>query len=572
MNTLPRRLNSLLLVVSLLPILAVVIFASNHVFPFPTSDQWTSFFPDNDQSSIDIANKAVEGNLTFSDLVYQHTGHRIFFSKLITAGLARTTQWSHTAELYVSIAIAIVNLLLLLTLFRPQMPPASGWALVLFAFIVFSLRQDHIWKTGFLNVWQVVHFFLLAAVLVLHQFPIGWRALLVAAALSVGASYSLFSGLLAWPLLLFYLGARGYRQRRYYVMWLVMSALWVIAYFGDYTLSRNRIWLASIFERGAFVLVSLGAPLVRYDSEATFAVLAAGLGLLGLVCLAANSFFLRRVGFTWRVLGVWWVLPFYAIGVGGLTSITRFASYADALLDRYVTAANFLWVAVIALALMVIWTSYQRPKQAMIWVYGNLLVLVIMSLSYVFANTQNEPQSFYPADNTEVQDWATCLLNYPIDRNDDCLYQLAPRRDEPRWYLDRINRLAYNRLGIFAHLPMSTQLEAHVPGEPVLIEAADSWQHFHVSARLPIVPAAIVHIMEQQDTDTQPLGATARIVRATDVRAIDNLIMDADRIWYISVDSTALADYLNDKMTIMAEYPAYTDPQQPYTIMVYERS
>ena len=153
--------HALLAAASLIPLLLALAHGHVYGYNFPLNDQWSSAWGDfADHSSVDVASRAAAGTLTAADLFRQHTSHRIFFSYALTALNAVVTGWDIHVELYAGIALAVISVLLLVDILRAQEPSAAGPGLLAFALVVFALRQDNMWRAGFLNVWFFLFFFL----------------------------------------------------------------------------------------------------------------------------------------------------------------------------------------------------------------------------------------------------------------------------------------------------------------------------------------------------------------------------------------------------------------------------
>ena len=106
-----------LVVVAAIPLVVVTAYVQARGRNVPFWDQW--------ELSAEIAIRAADGSLTFGDIVRQHNEHRLLFSNLTTAVLARTVAWNLDVEMYVIIALAALTLGCLLFALRLDSPGRS---------------------------------------------------------------------------------------------------------------------------------------------------------------------------------------------------------------------------------------------------------------------------------------------------------------------------------------------------------------------------------------------------------------------------------------------------------------
>lgn len=561
--------NLLLAAAALIPLLVALVHGSVYGYDFPLNDQWTSSWGDYDadHSSVDVAARAADGTLTAADLFQQHTSHRIVFSRALTALNAVVTGWNVRVELYAGIALAVISVLLLVDVLRTQESAAAGPGLLVFALVAFSLRQDNVWRTGFLNVWFFLFFFLALALWLLYRLPVSWRALALTAGAGIGATFALFPGFLVWPVLLVSAYMRGYRRPRYYILWLLVFLIVLLLYFTSYDLRLSPVRLQNeSLSHAEFVLAMLGAPFIVYDIPGTAFEQAMLTGAAGLALLAVNTLYLLRRWRDWQAAGMWVSLALFGIGTAAATALGRnwILDRSAPLADRYVLSANWLWLGVIALGLIVavrILRAPQRGTGAGLLLALNAAAGLALALLYIPANTRSLPQPFYPATTEDIQAWSDCVLNYPVDRNEDCFNLISYRPEHAAANHTRASALADNQLTVYGRTPPLTFGADRA--DLLIIAAPSAAQARQTRARLAVQAAQMVYAL--------PAGEAAEndITLIDDVCAYFSSRRGEGEVWYISVGDEALPACLTDAPGQQALYPAYDNPQQPFTLMVY---
>jgi len=228
-----RLLFGLTLVAFLLPACAYLWFIHQYGVNVPREDQW---------SDVSLIGRSYAGTLHFSNLWAAHNDHRIFFPNLLAVALGRTTHLNLFVEMYLSAALLFVAVGLLILTHRRRSPstPWIAYCPVAIVMLSFAQYQDTLW--GFQIAWYVV-IAALAAVLFLLDRPAFTRVGFAAAiALAVVASYSLFQGLLVWPVGLVLLGQRR-RPRWALATWVVAAGVTGIGYFLRLPAPPNRYYV-----------------------------------------------------------------------------------------------------------------------------------------------------------------------------------------------------------------------------------------------------------------------------------------------------------------------------------------
>ncbi len=353
-----QRLRSALpLILALLP----PIFIGWAVFVFavdtPLWDEWLVG---------GYLDKFSQGTLSLSDLFSQQNEYRQFFPNLIFVGLGWLTSWDVRSWMATSLVAACVVSVCIYRLGKWSLcetPGLSGWTWFIANFLIFSPVQHENWLQG----QQLVYFLpiacLVASLLIASQerLPAGLRFVL-AATLSIIASFSSVNGMLCWVLLLPVLvcsGSRTELQRKkwWILFWLAAFAGTVALYFRNYERPVQHdptgLLHTNIAESLTYYLATLGRSLSPGRM-----VMAATVGLVLLMLFGwfairfVNSIrsspaqALRQL--TWLMLGAYSVLTTALLAVGRLEhDATR--SLAP---SRYTTFTIYLPVTLVYLASM----------------------------------------------------------------------------------------------------------------------------------------------------------------------------------------------------------------------------
>jgi hypothetical protein len=433
-----------------IPLLMAVLTVHQGGQNLPFFDQW--------ETSTDIALGSVSGSLQLRDLFVQHMEHRIVFTNLVDALLARYADWNLVLGMYFNIALACANLLWVLALTRLHGIRVSGPVVLLLSALVLSATQR--WTWGFLSQWYFMIFFLLAQLWVLKRYPPGWGPLAVAAVCSLCGTYSFGAGMLSWLVVPPVLWGLGYRRWSYYAFWAACAGATALSFFWSYRFyTERRVGPGSILQ---FELALLGSPFAhRWSSPLRiFGVGALGLGLLG-----ANATTLWSKRRDASQLSIWLGLALFVVAAGAIGAWGRIdLGVRFALSARYVPLATLFWLSVLALGLAT--GSALRENRSggtTPLEVANGAALLLLVFLYLDASRVALRSSF-PPTLTQVE----CVRAFPESRNADCLKGMHTRMTKPnlddtdqRWFFDKIDRLHRHRLALFAE-PASPRVEAAV--------------------------------------------------------------------------------------------------------------
>lgn len=428
-----------------LPILLIGVYIVRNWQNVPYWDEW--------DSSVRVALETRSNSLTLETLLLQHGQQRMFFTRLTTAILTVLNGWDVRHELVVSFVLALIALALAVGLYRER--PTRGLIAVAFAVLIFSLRQRQNWMIGFYTQYFFPLVFLLGAAFVLLRASVGWRALIGAALLAACASFSFLSGLLVWPVILLAMPFRGYRDPRHYVFWLAAAVVVGLLHFSNYAMLEPMAAgvRPTITDYVYYLLIYLGSPFAPVNMAGV--MVASRISVLGLVALAVCAVYLWRAAPERRPdVGIWLSLAAWAVGSGVLTAIARvrymlLESPIQATSDRYVTHANLLWLAIIALGVMTVSRLSEQDTQTRthvaVWLrWGVIGLFVVLVVLYPLANV---PIVYLNLGSFAPPGGEACVRAFPATGNINCLRGLYPEPIEQ--ITERIDLMALQRIGPF---------------------------------------------------------------------------------------------------------------------------
>ncbi len=175
----------------IVPLLMLLLWLRLHgVSDYPYGDTYTF--------SARTAIATFDEELSVDHFLQISNGHRLLFSRLVTAFLTITTQWDTRLEVVLNVVMAVVNVWLIVRLIRhfaPSVVPLAWFPVGLF---LLSVDQMINWISGVQNLW---HFTLMCLLICLHlllgENRRGWRMLLVAG-ICAFATFSAGNGMMLW--------------------------------------------------------------------------------------------------------------------------------------------------------------------------------------------------------------------------------------------------------------------------------------------------------------------------------------------------------------------------------------
>jgi len=173
---------------------------------------------------------------TLSMLWAQHGEDRMFFPNLVVLVLGRLTNMNIMTEMYVSGALLVLALALIIAAHRQDVLRTHLVFYVPVAFLVLTLGQIENTLFGF-NLWLYMVIAALAGTIFLLDLERwSWAIFIAAVATAVVGSYSGIDGLAIWPAGLVVLLWKE-RPRRFVVTWLVSAIATTLVFFYHYQLS-----------------------------------------------------------------------------------------------------------------------------------------------------------------------------------------------------------------------------------------------------------------------------------------------------------------------------------------------
>lgn len=316
-----------------------------------------------------------QGRLSLALLWAQHSEHRLLFPRAAMLALARWSGWDVRWEMALGLGLALSSYAIFLRLLDRSAARAGVllpvWLPGLASLLVFSLRQWENWIWG----WQLqIHMNVLAVVagvsLATGEARRRTLRLVAAGALGLVAQYSFACGMAYWPIVAVALAA----ERRETTARLKTLALWVgwaAACAASYLVGYVRpAWSSDpwLFSReplrfGAYVLAYLGGPLSPEGDSRWIVAWAVAAGLAGLLLAGYAS---QRL-VSERRLPLSELLPYlslalYAVAAAVLGAVGRLGNGpTQALLSRYVTIGQLLWLADAALVGLWLGSASGRP-------------------------------------------------------------------------------------------------------------------------------------------------------------------------------------------------------------------
>lgn len=340
-----RRLG-LAWIAAVIPFLALAVSVYLWGVDLPYWDQWMV---------VPLIEKLMEGRLEAADLWRQHGDHRVFFPRLFMLAMARATGWNIRWELAAVVAAAAVLFLVVTRWLQASCrSPAGRWiAAPAVSLLVFNLSQWENWTWGFQLVILTNVVAVAGGLRLLARGADRVRDFLLAAALGTVATHSFANGILFWPLALPLVAGPARNRRPRLTAWIAIAVVVEALFFYRYSFplgeSPPELLLEKIPLAAAYVVVFLGAPLSPYDGKlaAVAGVLGCG-AFVGLVVLLIRG----RRPFAERALP-WIVFAGYGIASAALAAAGRLEhGLGAAMSSRYLAFANFFWLGLLGLALV----------------------------------------------------------------------------------------------------------------------------------------------------------------------------------------------------------------------------
>lgn len=354
--------------IAIFPIFLLVPLLVQNAINLPLMDQW--------DTPVSALLKAVDGTLSFSDLIAQHNESRLLFPRLLFLGMAFFTGWDTRYEVLV---IFIVACLIAYQVYRLSQITIRGSTrkrllLILLAnLLIFSPVQSENWLWGIQLVTFIPIACITTALVVSYSNVEVKLKTLILIALCTVSTYSYANGMLSWFLVFpsailisMFSQNQGFKTQ----LWLMLGgvigclanlSLYFHTYFKPSTSTSFSLLLMYPLRAINFFLIFLGNPLGISDGLVetietqghgqgeTARII--GLGLLILFGCALFYLFkcrkdrqLLSCSIPWIVIGAYTCVSGLAITAGRLGY-----GYGAATLSRYTTFSVYLIVSLIYL-------------------------------------------------------------------------------------------------------------------------------------------------------------------------------------------------------------------------------
>jgi len=236
----------------------------------------------------------------WSSLWAQHNENRIFFPNLIVLVLARTTSFNVQVEEYLSAAMLVASVALILRAHKRRSPNTPWLYYTPVLVLAFSFVQYENTLEGFQLAWYLVLFSLAVTVSLIDRVTLSRLTFIAAVAAAVVGSFSSVQGLLIWPagLLLLYHRRRG---ASFMAVWVAAAIATTTLYFHnlnasegapDHGYALHHPWVALKFF--VFAVGDIVGVYPQYDKPANAGVMVLGIVILGLAGWSVALYGIRR--------------------------------------------------------------------------------------------------------------------------------------------------------------------------------------------------------------------------------------------------------------------------------------
>lgn len=386
--------GTLLIGLSVLPVLAAFYMMCTHWVPVPYWDEWDS--PGKQLAAY------YRGNLSLADLFSQHNESRNLFPRLLYLATYLPAGWDVRCGMVATFVLACASSAGLYAVSR-RTNRSRGAVLLMFAvmnFLLFSPRQYENFLYALMGEVFTPPCALILAILVnLSNLSSKWKALMNAA-LAVISTYTFANGMLllvlAFPLgTMSALRPEEARFRSFWRMvYALIGALSIFFYFISYHHPPHSPPFVSPLERLPallhFFLFWIGSLFRVGDPAVCGAVVLLLFGGLAAVAISQA----RRTG-EWRAHYPWLTLGCYTLISGCIVAMGRLGfDYFMAGDVRYTVSTAFIYIAVVGLGFSVYTQAKRRPLKSGI-AFSAAIVSLVMLLS-LWAITFKKERRFLP--------------------------------------------------------------------------------------------------------------------------------------------------------------------------------
>ena len=458
-----RLIRPILLFIGIIPLLALIVFMvayGKSEYPFG----------DTNITMVDTAVKTANGSLEIADLFQIHYGHRIFFTRLLTAITTALNNWDTRIEVWANPLLGILCWLVIIWIFARYQPKRVAW--ILFPAGVFILTTDQAlnWLAGIHNSWHFALLFALLGVLSLTYTHKKWRSLLIAISWGFCATFSMAPGLVVWGVLLITLISLNYRDWKHYLGLFIAGGIAVGLYFSNTGMGGGwsspeygRIIIPDPLHFIQFVLILFGRPIINNITYAPW------VGGIAIFVFWANIFIFWRRNKTWIGISVWLPIAAYSVGNAILLAVSRYYYFgmSIALTERYLHPTLPFWVATFAVCIINI-----NPKRLVSGVNISFMLMILILHGLTLSREWAYLEFDLPVEGVQIQ--GDCLSRFPISQYAGCWDASKHSPD-----IANLQLTAAWRLAGYARIPQTMILPAH-SDDKLIINTETIWQGIHI--------------------------------------------------------------------------------------------
>ncbi len=589
-------IHLLVFLLSLLPILLVFIYVESYRQAVPYIDEW------NLNGRIAIA--TADGKVTPDTLLFVAGGHRTIFTNLATVLATLLANWDLRVQGLLTLAVAIVTLMLLILHFRRSERGGTTLVLVPFALMLFAVYRTYIWWSARFSHWTMVSTMFLLALWVGNR-RLTWRAFGLLLVLGWCTTYTSAAGMLVWPLLLPVMWLAGNRDWRKYLLWLISGAVAVALYLSN-SGTLTGLSTASIDASDEVLTLSVPPPgqMIEFMfkfigngllADASLSTAAAVVGIVGLALFVAFAVLVWRRDRDLQALLPWLALALFALGSGAQIGVGRIdVNGVDrALVPQYGAPAALFWIALIAVIVMTI-RRYRGTVTR--WPVTASIVLGAIGLSlYGYSTTaalQGEAiyweRQIRVVNRAHLTDDEQCVVDFVLTRRSNCLNRVMVTLEKDKYFLDE---LATRRIGIFATMPVRSLLpQAYQPGSPIILITQTAWLNVHIRDLLlaGVPETSFFHVVlgnykVQEASDIpNPLHTVFSDNARKALDTLANVLGRSEHVWLMETHDTDVrtmtANYIDALVKLGYHYDAsvrqdFDNPQVPLelTLLSFSR-
>ena len=347
------------MLLAVLPIAAVLTLIFACATDVPLVDDW---------SMVDLATRASDGSLTWDDVWHEHNEHRALFPRLVIAASARLTGWDLRAQMFASVFVVAIALLLVGGLLY-RTPGLSAWSVPVAAAVLFSLHGWRNWLWGCQIHLTLATTGAVGALALLGGRSIGAVRTAVAAAFALVASWSFLAGFAVWPMGLLVLVLRpfpdGRRRRSAILIWCLGMIVAIVAHVATSAsldgagTDKRQVFESSPRQIAAFASRYQGAGLVGASAGEGFTDVVGTIGQVGLVLLGLAVVITRRRRPDLLALVA---IGGFGLGCGYMIALGRVqhAGIETAAAPRYAAFAGLAWLTVLIVPAALFGSSGRR--------------------------------------------------------------------------------------------------------------------------------------------------------------------------------------------------------------------